>query len=126
MGCVCGIVGVLAARDAAPPDRERVARAVAALRHRGPEGNGVFVDGPLVVGHTRLSIIDVAGGAQPLGNEDGTIQTVFNGEIWNFHELRETLERAGHTFKTRCDTEVLVHGYEEWGTRVTEHLDGMF
>jgi asparagine synthase (glutamine-hydrolysing) len=123
---VCGIVGVLAARDAAPPDRERVARAVAALRHRGPDGNGIFADGPLVFGHTRLSIIDVAGGAQPLGNEDGTIQTIFNGEIWNFHELRDTLERAGHTFRTRCDTEVLVHGYEEWGMRLAEHLDGMF
>ncbi|HEY2777683.1 MAG TPA: asparagine synthase (glutamine-hydrolyzing) [Gaiellaceae bacterium] len=123
---MCGIVGVLAARDAAPPDRERVARAVAALRHRGPDGNGIFADGPLVFGHTRLSIIDVAGGAQPLGNEDGTIQTIFNGEIWNFHELRDTLERAGHTFRTRCDTEVLVHGYEEWGMRLAEHLDGMF
>src|SRR3954447_25365219 len=126
MGCVCGIVGVLAARDAAPPDRERVARAVAALRHRGPEGNGVFVDGPLVVGHRRLSIIDVAGGAQPLGNEDGSIQVIFNGEIYNFQELEKDLLRRGHAFRTRSDTEVLVHLYEEVGERLPEYLNGMF
>lgn len=97
-----------------------------ALHHRGPDGSGVFVDGPLGFGHTRLSIIDVAGGAQPLANEDESVQLVFNGEIWNFVALRTELERAGHRFRTRCDTEVIVHGYEEWGENVTRRLDGMF
>jgi asparagine synthase (glutamine-hydrolysing) len=123
---VCGIVGFLAAAGAAPPSRERVERAVRALRHRGPDGDGVHVDGPVALGHTRLSIIDVRGGSQPLANEDRTILTIYNGEIWNHEALRHELERRGHRFRTRCDTEVLVHGYEEWGDALPEHLDGMF
>ena len=123
---MCGIVGVVAAAGLPPPSAGNVDQAVAALRHRGPDGSGVALEGAAVLGHTRLSIIDVEGGTQPLRNEDGTISTVFNGEIWNHLALRGELERAGHAFRTRCDTEVLVHGFEEWGEGVVERLHGMF
>ena len=79
---------------------------------------GYFIDGEVGLGHRRLSIIDVEGGAQPIGNEDGSLQIVFNGEIYNFVELRKELEDAGHRFKTRSDTEVIVHAYEQWGRSV--------
>jgi asparagine synthase (glutamine-hydrolysing) len=123
---MCGIVGIAAAADAAPPAAEAVERAVAALRHRGPDGSGVHLDDRVALGHTRLSIIDVEGGAQPLANEDGSVWTVFNGEIWNHERLRSELETAGHRFRTRCDTEVLVHGWEEWGEGLLKRIDGMF
>ena len=97
-----------------------------ALRHRGPDGEGEFVDGEIGLGHRRLSIIDVDGGGQPIGNEDGDIQVVFNGEIYNFVELRAGLEKAGHRFKTRSDTEVIVHAYEQWGCACVKHFNGMF
>ena len=123
---MCGIVGVVAAHGKARPDPSLVGTAVEALRHRGPDGKGVYSSGRAVLGHTRLSIIDVHGGAQPLFSEDGSVATVFNGEIWNHVALRTELEREGHVFRTRCDTEVLVHGYEQWGLELPEHLDGMF
>jgi asparagine synthase (glutamine-hydrolysing) len=96
------------------------------LRHRGPDGYGEFFDDQVALGHRRLSIIDVDGGAQPMGNEDGSIQVVFNGEIYNYLELREDLSKKGHCFATRSDTEVLVHLYEEVGERLPEYLNGMF
>ncbi len=96
------------------------------LAHRGPDGEGYFVDGSVALGHRRLSIIDLEGGAQPLGNEDGSVQIVFNGEIYNFPELMDDLKRRGHHFRTRSDTEVLVHLYEEAGERLPEYLNGMF
>jgi asparagine synthase (glutamine-hydrolysing) len=120
---MCGICGLYSQKA---PDEAAVARATGLLRHRGPDGSGVFRDDPLALGHTRLSIIDVEGGAQPLENEDGTVVTVFNGEIWNHKALRAELVRCGHTFRTRADTEVLVHGYEEWGDDLPARLDGMF
>lgn len=123
---MCGICGFLAFDDDADRAAAAVAHAVDLLRHRGPDGSGVFRDGSLALGHTRLSIIDVEGGSQPLYNEDDSVVTVFNGEIWNHQELRGTLERRGHSFRTRADTEVLVHGYEEWGDDLPRHLDGMF
>jgi asparagine synthase (glutamine-hydrolysing) len=123
---MCGIVGFAAAVRAAPPSPEALERAVAALRHRGPDGSGTHLDGRVALGHTRLSIIDVEGGAQPLGSEDGSVQTVFNGEIWNHELLRHELEAAGHRFRTRCDTEVLVHGWEQWGEELLTRLEGMF
>jgi asparagine synthase (glutamine-hydrolysing) len=123
---MCGICGFLAFDGNEERAAEAVAHAVGLLRHRGPDGSGVFRDGALALGHTRLSIIDVEGGSQPLYNEDGSIVTVFNGEIWNHRELRGTLERRGHTFSTQADTEVIVHGYEEWGDELPEQLDGMF
>lgn len=123
---MCGMCGFLAADGRHTRSDAAVTRATEMLRHRGPDGSGVFRDGALVLGHTRLSIIDVAGGAQPMTNEDGSIVTVFNGEIWNHVALRDILERSGHTFHTRADTEVLVHGYEEWGDDLPTRLDGMF
>ncbi len=99
---------------------------VAALHHRGPDGQGVRVDGAIGLGHARLSIIDLEGGAQPLHNEDRSIWAVFNGEIFNYIELRESLLRQGHDFHTQSDTEVLVHLYEQHGDDFVEHLNGQF
>ena len=99
---------------------------VAALHHRGPDGQGSFVEGPVGLGHARLSIIDPAGGYQPMANEDSTIWVVFNGEIFNYVELRQQLLQQGHTFRTRSDTEVLVHLYEEHGDDFVVHLNGQF
>ncbi len=108
------------------PD-EAVARAMnAAITHRGPDDEGIYRDDQAMLGMRRLSIIDLAGGHQPVHNEDGTVQAVFNGEIYNFRELRAELEARGHRFYTRSDTEVIVHGYEEWGDDAFARLDGMF
>ena len=123
---MCGIVGIVRAGGVEPADRDRVATAVEALRHRGPDANGVHAEPRCVLGHTRLSIVDLAGGRQPMPNEDASVLAVFNGEIWNHLELRRQLEQQGHRFATRSDTEVLVHGYEEWGDRLPSHLNGMF
>ena len=97
-----------------------------AIYHRGPDGEGQFHRPGLVLGMRRLAIIDLAGGDQPIYNEDGSVAVVFNGEIYNFRELRAELERHGHRFATRCDTEVLVHGYEQWGDDMLHRLVGMF
>jgi asparagine synthase (glutamine-hydrolysing) len=98
----------------------------ATLEHRGPDSDGFLVDGEVGLGARRLSIIDLEGGDQPIANEDGTVHVVQNGEIYNHQELRVELERAGHRFRTRCDTEVLVHSYEEWGDSFARRLRGMF
>ena len=98
----------------------------AALVHRGPDDEGAVVAGPVGLAARRLSIIDVAGGHQPIANEDGTVHVVQNGEIYNHRELRQELFARGHRFVTRCDTEVLVHLYEERGPRFVEGLRGMF
>lgn len=89
---------------------------VQTLRHRGPDGDGFRMDGAIGLGHARLSIIDIAGGAQPIHNEDKTVWVVFNGEIFNYIELRELLKRKGHRFYTNSDTEVIVHLYEPYST----------
>jgi len=123
---MCGLVGMVAARGAAAPDRSRIDRATSALAHRGPDGSSHWFDGPAALGHTRLRIIDLERGDQPMENEDGSVVTIYNGEIWNHEALRAELERAGHRFRSRCDTEVLVHGYEEWGTGVVDRIVGMF
>ncbi len=123
---MCGIVGLAVGEHAAPPTREAVERAVAALRHRGPDGSGVLLEPRVALGHARLSIIDLGGGRQPLANEDGSVVTVYNGEIWNHVLLRDELVALGHRFRTRCDTEVLVHGWEEWGEDLLPRLEGMF
>jgi asparagine synthase (glutamine-hydrolysing) len=123
---MCGIAGVLYAdptRPVAPGVLEAMGRSIA---HRGPDGEGFLREPGLGLVHRRLSIIDLGGGAQPLGNEDGSIQVVFNGEIYNFQEVRRRLEARGHRFRTHSDTEVLVHLYEEEGDRLVEHLRGMF
>jgi len=123
---MCGIVGCVAAPGVALPT-EAVARAMnAAIVHRGPDDEGVFRDEQAMIGMRRLSIIDLAGGHQPVRNEDGSIQCVFNGEIYNYRELRDELAGLGHSFYTHSDTEVIVHGYEQWGDGVFARLDGMF
>lgn len=122
---MCGIAGIVGPRAMAG---DSVDRAIAALRHRGPDGAGVWRDptAGIALGHTRLAIVDLERGGQPLFNEDRTVAVVFNGEIYNHLELRTELERRGHRFQTACDTEVLVHLYEEVGTGMFERLLGMF
>jgi len=113
---MCGIAGIFATDDRAPsPTREELMRMNDALAHRGPDETGVTLHERAGLAHTRLSIIDLATGQQPLSNEDGTLWVTFNGEIFNYVELREQLLECGHRFKTRSDTEVIVHAYEEWG-----------
>ena len=120
---MCGIVGFVGARA----DMDEILQAMMdRIVHRGPDGEGRFVDGQVALGHRRLSIIDLEGGKQPMFNEDGSLVVVFNGEVYNFQELREQLLAAGHTFATRSDTEVLLHGYEEWGKELLDRLRGMF
>jgi asparagine synthase (glutamine-hydrolysing) len=122
---MCGIAGYLTDNE----ERQHgsvVARMCERLTHRGPDAQGYFCGPGVALGHRRLSIIDVKGGDQPLGNEDGTIQVIFNGEIYNYLELREELLEKGHRFVTRTDTEVLVHLYEEVGECLPEFLNGMF
>jgi asparagine synthase (glutamine-hydrolysing) len=99
---------------------------VAAIHHRGPDGAGVYADERVGLAHVRLSIIDIEGGAQPMANEDGSLRVVYNGEIFNFPELRSELEGHGHRFRTRSDTEVLLHGYEQWGLGLPKRLNGQF
>lgn len=123
---MCGVAGIVdfAARGMA--NRDNIERMIATLHHRGPDGRGVRVDGPVALGHTRLSIIDLATGDQPIRNEDGSVWVVFNGEIFNYLELREDLASRGHQFYTHSDTEVIVHLYEEYGPDFVQHLNGQF
>jgi asparagine synthase (glutamine-hydrolysing) len=122
---MCGICGIFD-RSGEPIDRPLLSGMTAALQHRGPDGQGEFVDREIGLGHRRLSIIDVDGGSQPIANENGSLQVVFNGEIYNFVELREQLEGFGHQFATRSDTEVIVHAYEQWGRDCVRKFNGMF
>jgi asparagine synthase (glutamine-hydrolysing) len=121
---MCGICGIASARGAVDP--ERLARMSATLVHRGPDSDGAFAAGGVGLAARRLAIIDLDAGDQPISNEDGTVVVVQNGEIYNYRDLMRELRRAGHAFRTHCDTEVLVHAYEEWGTRFVERLRGMF
>jgi asparagine synthase (glutamine-hydrolysing) len=121
---VCGIAGIAARSGAIDPERLRAMSGT--LVHRGPDSDGMHVDGPVGLAARRLSIIDLETGDQPIANEDGTVHVVQNGEIYNYRELRPGLERAGHRFSTRSDTEVLVHLYEEHGDGFAERLRGMF
>lgn len=123
---MCGIAGLWSPPGVAPPRADEVEAMVAALHHRGPDGHGVHVEGPVALGHARLAIIDPAGGAQPLANEDERIWVSFNGEIFNYRELRADLLRRGHRFRTHSDTEVLVHLYEELGDAFVAQLNGQF
>ncbi|HEV2489365.1 MAG TPA: asparagine synthase (glutamine-hydrolyzing) [Candidatus Acidoferrales bacterium] len=122
---MCGICGAIGF-DSQPEAVERARRMMSAMIHRGPDGEGMFAVRRAVLGMRRLSIIDLAGGNQPIRNESGTLAVVFNGEIYNFRELRRLLESAGHVFRTQSDTEVIVHAYESWGEDCVRHLRGMF
>jgi asparagine synthase (glutamine-hydrolysing) len=123
---MCGIAGIVASDALRPEERHRVTRMRDVLAHRGPDAAGLFVDAHAALGHRRLSIVDLAGGSQPLGNEDQTIQIVYNGEIYNHADLRRELEAAGHRYATRSDTETIVHAYEQWGDDCVTRLRGMF
>lgn len=123
---MCGIAGIAAFQGAAPPSIGQISRMCDTIVHRGPDSEGLDVRDNVALGMRRLAIIDIAGGSQPVFNADRTVRTVFNGEIYNFRELRRELEQRGHRFTTSSDTEVLVHGYVEWGSELPQHLNGMF
>lgn len=123
---MCGIAGKINLKPSEPIDPDLIYRMLGAIRHRGPDDQGIFVNDQVGLGSVRLSIIDLAGGHQPICNEDGTIWIVFNGEIYNYLELRSELESKGHIFRTHSDTEVLVHLYEESETDWLLQLNGQF
>ncbi|MBN1825415.1 MAG: asparagine synthase (glutamine-hydrolyzing) [Candidatus Eisenbacteria bacterium] len=123
---MCGIAGIAVAPGSPPPEEERIRAMCAALVHRGPDGEGIETRGNVGLGMRRLAVIDVEGGGQPIANEVGSIRVVFNGEIYNYRELRRDLEGRGHRFRTAADTEVLVHLYEERGEGMLPLLNGMF
>jgi len=123
---MCGIAGYFQLEGRTQPDKELLVSMVTMLQHRGPDEFGAYFDNMCVLGHARLSIIDLAAGSQPLGNEDHSIWITFNGEIFNYLELRPELEKLGHVFRTRSDTEVIVHAYEEWGRGCLNRFNGQF
>src|SRR5881392_2994235 len=123
---MCGIAGQFNFLRREPVERETIARMARSIAHRGPDDEGHFFSGSVGLGFRRLSIIDLAGGHQPMSDTEETVGVIFNGEIYNFPELRAELEQRDHQFRTRSDTEVIVHGYKEWGTEVFNHLNGMF
>ncbi len=123
---MCGIAGVVNQNGEAVPVN-LVKRLTDTLAHRGPDGDGVYTDGPVGLGHRRLAIIDLsAAGHQPMANETGDVIITFNGEIYNFHQLRVELEALGHQFHSRTDTESIIHAYEEWGEECVHRFNGMF
>ena len=122
---MCGIAGIIR------PDRpsagsSEIRRMATTLAHRGPDGEGFYLQGPVAIGHKRLAIIDLEGGRQPLSNEDGSIWVTFNGEIYNYRELTTELKRRGHRFATQSDTEVIIHAFEQWGEDCVKRFRGMF
>jgi asparagine synthase (glutamine-hydrolysing) len=123
---MCGIAGIVHFDPHATVDESRLRRMRDVLAHRGPDGAGLLIDGPVGLAHRRLAIIDVAAGHQPMSNEDGSVSLVFNGEIYNHMALRPGLEARGHRYATRCDSETIIHAYEDEGERVPERLHGMF
>ncbi len=123
---MCGIAGIIDTVGQRPIDSSLLRRMTDRLAHRGPDGSGFHIANGVGFGHRRLAIIDVAGGQQPLFNEDGTVSVTFNGEIYNYQELMLELEQKGHCFKTRSDTEVIVHAWEEWGEASVSRFRGMF
>ena len=118
---MCGIVGFAPAGEAAA---ETLTKMMDRIAHRGPDGQGQFIDPSVALGHRRLSVIDLEGGAQPM--RTGRLVVVYNGEIYNYVELKRQLEERGHRFSTNSDTEVLLHGYEEYGRDIVKQLRGMF
>ena len=123
---MCGLAGIFDSRDGRPVDRNLLTAMTDSLSHRGPDGAGYHLGEGIGLGHRRLSIIDLAGGHQPLFNEDHSVCVAYNGEIYNFRELAQELRARGHQFRTVCDTEVVVHGWEEWGPDCVKRFRGMF
>src|ERR1700738_4123201 len=123
---MCGICGVLELGHDHPVSREDVEVMAGELFHRGPDDAGYYLNRPVALGFRRLSIVDLCGGHQPMPNEDRTIWIVFNGEIYNHATIRPDLERRGHRYATRSDTETIIHLYEEYGDDCVQHLRGMF
>ena len=122
---MCGISGILKL-DGGPVDRDLLGRMIARLRHRGPDASGIRIAGAAGLGHARLSIIDLQGGAQPMSSTDGRLWITFNGEIFNYIELREELLGKGHRFATRSDTEVILNAYREYGEDCVHHFNGQW
>ncbi|WP_243318701.1 asparagine synthase (glutamine-hydrolyzing) [Geothrix paludis] len=123
---MCGIVGICALNGGPPAETSTLRRMLGMIRHRGPDQFGIYVDDHAAMGNARLSIIDLSTGQQPISNEDGTLWIVFNGEIFNHPELRQELERRGHRFATACDTETVLHAYEEYGPGCLAKFNGQF
>ena len=123
---MCGIAGIAAFNASAAPTMSELETMCNSILHRGPDEDGMEIRDGVALGMRRLAIIDLAGGSQPIANEDGSVRVVFNGEIYNYRELRSELIRCGHTFSTNSDTEVIVHAYEEYGDSFFERLNGMF
>ncbi|OYW84798.1 MAG: asparagine synthase (glutamine-hydrolyzing), partial [Sphingobium sp. 32-64-5] len=123
---MCGIAGIFHLETAKPVDPARVQRMIDIMPHRGPDGAGVWTAPGIGLGHRRLSIIDLAGGAQPMANQDGSLIVTFNGEIYNFAEIRAELEERGHRFRSHGDTEVILHAYRQWGEECVHRFNGMF
>src|SRR5882672_834813 len=124
---MCGINGIaLSSRSGRSLDVGLLAKMRDVITHRGPDDEGLFIDGPVGLGHRRLSIVDVKAGHQPMTNEDKTLHITYNGEIYNHADYRAELEARGHVYQTHCDTETILHLYEEYGTKCVEKLRGMF
>ncbi len=123
---MCGIAGIFHLETAKPVDPERVRRMIDVMPHRGPDGSGVWTAPGVGLGHRRLSIIDLSGGAQPMANQDESLIVTFNGEIYNFAEIRAELEERGHRFRSHSDTEVILHAYRQWGEECIHRFNGMF
>ncbi|HTE91089.1 MAG TPA: asparagine synthase (glutamine-hydrolyzing) [Terriglobales bacterium] len=123
---MCGIAGQFNFQRREPVERETIVRMARSIAHRGPDDEGFFITGPVGLGFRRLSIIDLAGGHQPMSDAEETVWIIFNGEIYNYRELRAELQSKGYQFRTNSDTEVIIHGYKEWGSGVFNHLNGMF
>ena len=123
---MCGICGVALADRSAEVPREMIERMNYVIHHRGPDDSGIYARGPVAIGHRRLSIVDLSGGHQPMANEDNTVWVAYNGEIYNHAIHRAPLEAKGHVFKTRSDTEAIIHLYEDRGARAPQAMRGMF
>ena len=123
---MCGICGQYNFGDPAPVRRAEIEAMTRSITHRGPDDEGYYIDGPLGLGFRRLSIIDLAGGHQPMADQEESVWVIFNGEIYNFPELKRELQGHGHVFRTNSDTEVIIHGYKQWGDDVLNRLNGMF
>ncbi len=123
---MCGICGIVNYKKDADTTKQLLFKMRDIMQHRGPDGSGFYMDRQVALGHRRLSIIDLSGGSQPMTNEDSSVWIIYNGEIYNFQELRDDLISKGHQFKTRSDTEVLLHLYEEYQEGLVKHLNGMF